>query len=146
MGVASASGSVFGSAFFKRESVDEKALKVPVLPDVFPIIAKASEKNLKYAKANHIEVSSQDKSLDGKAIYMANREKFRKGLKKAVKMAKFWSRGALRHQDRRAAQGKEIQFNLDNIELEFDIYLNGSIGAATLEGAGEIELFLDRQD
>lgn len=147
--VASVKGKVFGSIFFKREQVANKSLEfMPALSDTFPVMGEASTENLKYAKDNNITVDSIDKSFGDdvrERIFNASRDKFRKGLKKAVKMAKFWSKGALRREERRMSQGKEVHFNLNVIEIELELYLGGGIGAATVEGIAELELFMVRK-
>ncbi|MFI5391093.1 MAG: hypothetical protein ACHQYQ_07000 [Bacteriovoracales bacterium] len=131
IGVAEVKGKVTGSVFFKREQVGDKmAQELPRLPDTFPIIGKGS-----------IDKSVIGDNIRG-ALYNASRDRFRKGLKKAVKMAKFWSKGALKRHDRRIAQGKETNFDLNVIELELEITLGGGVGVVTLEGFAELELFL----
>ena len=143
MVMAKVKGKVFGSVFFKREKISDKSLgELPVLPSTIPVMDKATDENLSYAKTKNIKVKSMDKSLEGGAVYLAHRDYFRKGLKKAVKMAKFWSKGALRRQERRIAQGKQVDFDLNVIELELELFLSGGIGVATVEGAAELELFL----
>ncbi len=141
--VAEVKGKVFGSVFFKRERITNKSDLID-LPTTFPVAAAKTDGNLNLAHSKGIKVRSMDKSLDGSAIYMATRENFRKGLKKAVRMAKFFSRGALKREDRRLAAGKEVNFNLNVIELELEVFLSGGVGVATVEGAAELELFLVR--
>ncbi len=144
--VASVKGKVFGGVFFKRAKTVEKGIDTIDLPETLPILGEVNEENLKYAKANNLKMDSIEKS-EGitEAVYYASRDKFRKGLKKAVKMANFWTRGALKRQDKRRASGKEIHFDLNVIEMELELYLGGGIGAVTVEGIAEVELFFVRK-
>jgi hypothetical protein len=144
--VAKVKGKVFGSIFFKREKISDKSLAPAInLPETFPVLDEASEQNLNYARENNIRVDSIDKSGFSETIFNASRDKFRKGLKKAVKMAKFWSKGAIKREERRMAQGKEVHFNLNVIEIELELYLGGGIGVATVDGIAELELFMVRK-
>ncbi len=144
--VATVKGKVFGGVFFKREKVVDKGLDTVDLPDTLPILGEVNGDNLKYAKDNNIKMDPIDKNGDiSETIYYASRDKFRKGIKKAKKKAQFWSRGALKRQEKRRAQGKEIHFDLNVIELELELYLGGGIGVATVEGIAELELFFVRK-
>ena len=132
--VAEVKGAAIGSVFFKREKIQDKmAQEMPKLSDTFSVLNKSSN-------------GIMDKSRIGDGIrgtlYQASRENFRKGLRKATKMAKFWSRGALRRHDKRVAQGKEINFDLNVIEMELELALEGGVRVVTLEGIAVLELFL----
>lgn len=144
--VAKVKGSVIGSIFFKRDKVvDKMAQELPELPKTFSILDKNSTENLALAKENNINVN-MDKSLVGDRVrgvlFEASREKFRKGLKKAVKMAKFWSRGALKRQEKRIAEGKPHDFDLNVIEMELELALEGGVRAVDLKGIAVLQLFL----
>lgn len=144
--VAKVKGSVIGSVFFKREKISDKmSQELPRLPDTFPVLDNNSKENFALAKESNTQMGT-DKSLLGDRIrgtlFEASRERFRKGLKKAVKMAKFWSRGAIKRQERRIAEGKEVNFDLNAIEIELELALNGGIRAVELEGIAVLQIFL----
>ncbi|RLA60908.1 MAG: hypothetical protein DRQ88_09745 [Epsilonproteobacteria bacterium] len=153
LGVAKLKGHLIGSAFFRRaKNHPNNKIRRVKLNNTFPIIDAYNSENLAYAKENSIEVEpnvSSDKSRIGdrikSGIFKASRANFRKGLKKAIKMANFWSRVPLRRQAKRIARGKEQHFDLKIIELELEVYLRGTVGVATLEGIGVLELFLVKQ-
>jgi|GEM_PF-4893050 len=153
LGVAKLKGHLIGSAFFRRakNSVNNKMRRVK-LNNTFPIIDAYTPEKLAYAKKHSIIVEpniSSDKSRIGErirsGIYNASRENFRKGLKKAIKMAHFWSKIPLRRQAKRIARGKKQHFELKIIELELEVFLRGTIGVATVEGIGVLTLFLVKQ-
>lgn len=152
--LASVKGEVMGSIFFKREQIKDKSFEADVeLGDELPILGDADEKSISYAKEKGLDyelVGLNQKALfngeDGQAEYKGSRKMFRKGLKKAVKMANFFSRGALRREDRRLRQGKTLNFHLKAVEMELEVYLSGGVGLATIYGKAELALFLVKRD
>ncbi|MFZ9001012.1 MAG: hypothetical protein ACO20H_06890 [Bacteriovoracaceae bacterium] len=153
--VASAKGMVMGSLFFKRDpqpvnKSDEEEIS---LQDSFPILSHANDKNLSYAKEHGVKFSydsNNEKSFENstvaRALFEGSRKSFRKGLKKATKMATFWSRGALRRLDRRIKKGKTVNFDLEVLELELELYLRGNLSMARIEGIAAVELFLVKRN
>jgi hypothetical protein len=152
--VAKAKGGVIGSVFFKRDSVSNNKsfsdVQEPKLDDTFLIADYDNVKNREYAHKHKIEVTplqlgTEKSMLDGEnkvALFKASRKHFRKGLHKTVKMARFFSKGAVRRAERMRRKGKMVHFDLKVLELELELFLRGSVGAVTLEGIGILELFL----
>jgi hypothetical protein len=153
--VAKVKGGVIGSVFFKRDSIKNNNksfsdVQEPQLDDTFLIADYDNIKNREYALKHKIEVTpvqfGTEKSMlneDNKvALFKASREHFRRGLHKTVKMARFFSKGAVRRAERMRRKGKMVHFDLKVLELELELFLRGSVGVVTLEGIGILELFL----
>lgn len=135
LGIVKVKGQAIGGVFFKKniDSINKELIeeKIVSTDSTFPIYVYQNE--------------SLNKNLIEGNLHQASREKFRKHLKKVEKMASFVSRGALKREERLKKSGKTPSFNLNFIELEFELYLSGGIGAVTVGGMAELELFFSRQ-
>ncbi len=148
--VAGVKGWGMGSIFMKRrvEYVESDKSNADFdLGDSFAMVAPATSENIKVANEFNIfsEPVNGDKALDADRVYEVSRKRFRKGLRKVEKMAKFFTNSALKREDRRLRKGKELDFILKVIELELEVYIGGDVGLASLQNMSEVELFFVRQ-
>jgi hypothetical protein len=119
MVVADAQGAAIGSVFYRRDrSKNQSAPGLSSSSDILPIVSGDNR------------------------VYQASHKYFQKSLKKTIKIADFFARGALRNEERRKLKGKPSSFELKFIELEMTLSLNGGLGLATVGGRGVMHLFL----
>ena len=138
VGVAKLKGVVSGRLYFKRNRVNRVKVLMPDLPEnaTFDYLTDDSEKSLSnFAQLNNIKRSPV--SFDGPipksgSIYKIDRSRFRKGLIKAEKMARFFTK--------RASKNKQEYWKLKELRTEFKLSLGGSVGIAKLTGFGEIRV------
>ena len=120
-GIASESASAIGKLVFER--ADEDELKTQ--KESFSPVETSSSINI-ISKAP-VPVS-----------VVASHAVFRRGLNRALKMGRFFAN--------RASKVGSHQWYIKEIEPEFELALNGSIGIATLEGSAALALEFERKE
>jgi hypothetical protein len=133
VGVASVGASVGMTLVFERNEdfteemnkmINDKSLSsVKFLP-----MARKLQKNDK---------ARRNRSVKFKIVKLA-RKKFRKGLKKALKIGEYLSKKALKASKKRRKKEKKWKFS--GLTAVFEIGLKGGIGVATLSGGSAIEI------
>lgn len=153
--VAKTQVNTVGSIFFRRDPPTNKdnnnlLAASSILENDGDVLVEEvlSPTNADYAKKHDLEVKGDagalpavDKSLFPSrytsGIFRIQRRYFRKGLARSARIAKFFMRQAARRNPR--------GWYVDAIELEFELYLSGKLGLATLQGKAETELYFVRR-
>lgn len=95
----------------------------------------ASTLMLLSASPNGVSLLSKNGDVKSERV---DRAVFRRGLKRALRMGRFFARRAARVQSR--------DWKIKEIETEFELAVNGTVGVATVEGFAALSLEFERKD
>lgn len=143
IGIVSASGGAIGRVIFKRDMATNAVLAAePTQLGTVNLIGRApSAQQLAFAKASGIpfaasSVSPQSLGQAPEVVYRVPGERLRAGLRKAIRMASYFTGKA-----KRAPAG---HYQLNQLEAEFDTSLGGDLKLAVVNGIGQFVLDFDR--
>ena len=136
VGVAAASATIQGKIIFKKsEPTNIKSTLVGQDDGAVNFIgARAKPEHLAYAKSNGIPFQRFRNGI----VYRIQRHKFRKGLKRALKMASYFGKKAI--------EADTDKWKLNEIEAELDISIGGEFTIATVNGTGQAVLTFGRDE
>lgn len=133
IGVAKSSATAIASVAFSRDVRDPAQPVARLVSDSDPLLLieqNPSESHLLYATNNLIPFSLEGNR--SRAVYSIDRGNFRKGLRKAVKMANFF-----------VAAGSKVgsrKWNLYQIKTGFEFSITGDIGLVKYSGVTTAEM------
>ena len=143
IGVAKGAAGIVGQMYFarnvKRPVVrpqsfdDEENLSTPILM----IERKPTIQHVLFARQNQIPVQVSTLSSHSpleEAVYQIDRKVFRKGLKKAAKISRFFA-------ERAASSQKSSGWKVYEIRTAFDASISGALDLVTLAGAVTAEIY-----
>ncbi len=132
-GIASASASAVGKLVFKRNDEEDLVKNKKSLAER----SLVSSVNIVSEAPGPVSFTAQSSS-NFQQVSRANRNVFRRGLHRALKMGRFFAR--------RASKVESKKWYIKEIEPEFEIAVNGNVGLSTLEGSTALALEFERKD
>ena len=146
IGLVKGSAGVVGQIYFNRAlerpklyPIKQKSMTL-AMADSSPILVierNPSLNTLKLAAKSNLMVESLDTDNDAsngleEAIFRLDREKFRKGLKKAAKIGNFFAK--------RASEAKVKSWKIYELRTAFDASISGGLDLVTLVGSATAQI------
>ncbi|MBF0314095.1 MAG: hypothetical protein HQK52_11820 [Oligoflexia bacterium] len=152
--VAKLSGSAIGHLYFKSDvcpnkNLDNKSLTAAVDESIW-VEAAARPDYIQLAKSEGIpykfvpatpSLNGDNKSLMGRALYRVNSARFQNGLKKSVRIARYFTNIITKREEKR---GERSKWEIFRVWSGFALSLTGTVGVATVSGISQIELEFNR--
>jgi hypothetical protein len=138
-GTASAMVHIYFSRVAKKLGLAAQTAAEQDMP-LYLVEEDPAEANLAFAKSSDrlLELSAKRGGDGRSALYRLDREKFRKGIAKAIWVGKFFGRRAEKHQ--------KSAWKLKQIKSSFDVSISGTVGLATISGMATAEIAFENKN
>lgn len=140
IGLAKGTASSMVHIYFNKVKKSPLLVSLPQAVDEIPLYLvedEPAEGNLRFARDNGALVELAAKRVgDGRsALYRVDREKFRKGISKAVWWGRFFGKRANKHAG--------ASWNVKQIKAGYEVSISGSVGVVTLAGNAGAEIVFE---
>jgi hypothetical protein len=147
IGVARGSQQAVASIEFDRPGAGILALSagptldLPEAGETLRLMGDSNQERLAYAAKNGIAVdrpkqigifAEREKTGASDVVYQLDRDRFRKGLAKAMQIGSFFAS--------KAATSEMGSWKVSQLMIEFDLSVGGTLGVVTVDGLGVVEL------
>jgi hypothetical protein len=142
VGVAKGSASAVGTIYFMpAEKPARQRLFAPQakMSQASWYIIDSDSRSLRYAKNQGIEtVSAMGLTGDNTTLFKANRQVFREGLRKAMRISDFFAD--------RAAQAQDSEWEIFKLRPTFALSVSGGLSLVTLTGTATVQIELQNRN